>query len=116
MSARTPVPLPGPSPPVGGVDHLLAEVRRLHDKVDAGLADLRDRLTRRTKSHLTVEEVAAATGRSAYTVRRRVKARRLTATRVAGDGPKGRLLVAREELEALVRAGSGANVPDALIA
>ena len=97
-------------------DQVLRELRDLRDLFRTGFTEVLERLAKRTKSHLTVEEVGEATGRTPFTVRRWIKEGRLKAQRVSGAGPKGRLLIAREELDALVRAGTGANVPDAAIA
>ena len=55
----------------------------------------------KAKTLLTVEEVAEEVGRAPYTVRNWIKNGKLTATRVDGTGPRGRLLVRREDLEAL---------------
>jgi excisionase family DNA binding protein len=76
-----------------------------------GQRELRELLAGRSKPLLTIEEVAELTGRTSYTVRRWVKEGRLTATRVSGTGPRGRLLVAREQVQRLVAAGLGAEVP-----
>lgn len=95
---------------------VLAELRSLRSHIDRGLADLSQRLVKRTKSHLTVEEVAELTGRAAYTIRRWIKEGRLTARRLQSGGPRGRLLIAREELDNLVLRGDGGRVPDAALA
>ena len=97
---RPPGPSPGHQPPIGPVlDYILA-----------ALDEIKDCLAGRTKSHLTVAELARQVGRSEYTVRRWITEGRITATRVAGTGPKGRLLIAREQLNKLVMAGSGTNL------
>jgi excisionase family DNA binding protein len=71
-------------------------------KIQAGQEEILARLSGTTKSHYRVEEVAEMMGRSAYTVRRWVQERRIDAVRVQGTGPKGRLLIPREELNKLV--------------
>jgi excisionase family DNA binding protein len=83
----------------------------LEGKVDA----LRQLLTSRRKDLYTVEEVADLTGRTPYTVRRWIGEKRIKATRISGTGPKGRLLIPREEVEALIAAGLGARVPEAVL-
>lgn len=86
--------------------------------ISSGLGELRDAvreihrlLGERQKSHLTVEEFAEQTGRKPYTVRDWIKNRRIEAIRVAGTGPKGRLLIPREELQKLIECAMGGRVP-----
>ena len=67
------------------------------------------------KSHYTVDEVARLVGRSAYTVRRWITDKRISATRIDGTGPKGRLLVAHEQLSQLIHLGMGDSIPDSLL-
>lgn len=76
------------------------------------LHDLRGLLGSRRKEHYVVEEVAALTGRTPYTVRRWIAQRKLRAIRIRDGGPRGRLLISRNELERLVGAGMGAEVPE----
>jgi excisionase family DNA binding protein len=63
------------------------------------------------KEYYTIEEIAQMTGRTPYTVRRWVAEKRILATRVSGTGPRGRLLVAREQLERIISSGFGGEVP-----
>ena len=81
----------------------------------AAVGEIRHILAGRQKPLLTIEEFGALTGRAPYTVRRWVKERRIRAIRVSGTGPKGRLLIPREELEKLVTSGLVGQVPAALI-
>jgi excisionase family DNA binding protein len=78
------------------------------------LHEIRERLAGAHKPLLTIEEVAQLVGRAPFTVRRWVKEGRLKATRVSGTGPRGRLLVGREELQGLIAAGLGGDVPAVL--
>jgi excisionase family DNA binding protein len=77
---------------------LLKEIRDMRTTMSQILA----RLEGTTKPYYTVEEVAELRGRSPYTVRRWIQEGRITATRVMGTGPRGRLLIAQEELPKLV--------------
>jgi excisionase family DNA binding protein len=95
---------------------LIGQTVRCLPQLETWLKGLNERLSRRTKSHLTVEEVAELTGRAAYTVRRWVKEKKLVAQRIREGGPKGRLLIPREEVERLIASGLGAEVPDAVLA
>jgi excisionase family DNA binding protein len=74
------------------------------------LHEIRELLAGARKPVLTVEEVAALTGRTPYTVRRWIALGRIRATRVNGSGPKGRLLMAREQLDSLLGEGKGGHL------
>src|SRR4051794_40794523 len=102
----TPVPHPPPAAPEPATD------RRLLDLILDELRVLRGLVEGNRKPLLTVDEVARLTGRAAYTVRAWIKQGRLAATRVHGSGPKGRLLVPREQLDRLLADGRGGSVPD----
>jgi hypothetical protein len=52
------------------------------------------------------------TGRTEYTVHRWVAENKLQAIRIAGGGPRGRLLIPRTELQRLGAAGKGVHVPE----
>jgi excisionase family DNA binding protein len=94
---------------------LLAEIAKRLVSVEAKIDTLRQRFDGRLKSHFTSDEFAELVGRSSYTVRRWVSDGRITATRVQGTGPRGRLLIPRSELERVVADGRGAAVPDAMV-
>jgi excisionase family DNA binding protein len=79
------------------------------------LAEVKMTLQGHHKPQMTVGEVAELTGRSSYTVRRWIKEGRIAATRVQGTGPKGRLLISRQAIDSLVRAGMGEHVPGTAI-
>jgi excisionase family DNA binding protein len=74
-------------------------------KLFASVEEVRSLVSHTTKDFYTVDEVCEVTGRAPYTVRRWIKEGRITATRVEGTGPKGRLLIARSELAKLIKAG-----------
>ena len=77
------------------------------------LREIRFTLAGASKPMYTIDEVAELTGRTPYTVRRWVAEGRIEATRVSGTGPRGRLLVARDQLQRLVGVGLGGEVPPA---
>jgi excisionase family DNA binding protein len=75
------------------------------------LREIREMLAGARKEFYTIDEVAEMTGRTPYTVRRWVSAGRISATRVQGSGPHGRLLIARDQLQQLIGSGRGGTVP-----
>jgi hypothetical protein len=89
------------------LDALQDQVAALAESVRA----IHDLLAGHQKSHYTVEEVAALTGRAPYTVRTWVRDGIVEAIRVHGTGPRGRLLGPREQLCRLVEGGSAAGSP-----
>jgi excisionase family DNA binding protein len=91
---------------IASLDGLLSELQQIH----AALDELREYVTGTVKSHLTVDECARTVGRSCYTVRDWIRRGRLRAERVTGTGPRGRLLIPREELRKLIAQGSGGNI------
>ncbi len=93
------------------ITHLLGAIQEMRDAV----FDIRERVSGASKSHFTVEEVAAAVGRAPFTVRRWIKDGRLRADRVTGTGPRGRLLIPREEFQKLVLSGKGASIVNVLL-
>lgn len=103
-----------PVPDVQAVVHA-GEILPLIRGIYSALDDIRTQLGGLRKSHYTVEEVASATGRAPYTVRVWVKQGRIRAIRVPGTGPKGRLLVPREEFQKLVGSGLAGRAHAALV-
>ena len=93
------------APDAGLTGSLQARLDVLERKLDVVL----ELLGGRRKDFYTVEEVAEALGRSAYTVRRWILEKKLSATRVQG-GPRGRLLVRREDFDRLVANGLAAEL------
>jgi excisionase family DNA binding protein len=93
----------------------LSDVLTQLQEVRDAVRSLNERLSTKTKPFLTVEEVAELTGRAPYTIRTWIKDGRIRATRVNGTGPRGRLLVARGELERIVEGGKGEDVSAAAI-
>ena len=100
-------PATAAAPPGNAADQVAPVLAQILE----GLRDLRDRIAGARKDWYTVEEVAALTGRTPYTVRRWIAERRIEATRVSGTGPRGRLLVAQDQLQKLIAAGRGGAVP-----
>jgi excisionase family DNA binding protein len=101
----------GARPGGAGADRV-EELLGLLPRILADVGELREIMTGRMKSHLTVEEVADRTGRSPYTVRRWVAEGVISAVRVEGTGPRGRLLVPCSELRKLVAAGRGSRLDE----
>jgi excisionase family DNA binding protein len=95
-----------PDPAVGLGDVIADMSRSIHD-LQATVEEILNRLRGATKDHYTVDEVAEQTGRAPYTVRTWIREGRLRAVRVDGSGPRGRLLVPREELRKLIADGKG---------
>jgi excisionase family DNA binding protein len=80
-----------------------------------GVRDILAMLTGARKDYYTVDEVAELTGRTPYTIRRWIAAKRIDATRVEGTGPRGRLLIARDQLDRLIGAGAGGEIPKCIV-
>ena len=100
------------APPVDApISQLCRHVAALEAKLDR----LGELMAGRRKENLTVEEVAAMTGRSAFSVRRWIKEKKLRAIRIAEGGPRGRLLVPRAELDRLVATGKGSSIPESAV-
>ncbi len=77
--------------------------------------DIRDQLSKKRKENLAVEEVAELVGRTPYTVRRWISEGRIKAVRIAGCGPKGRLLIAHDQVDRLIAGGMGGDVHPASV-
>jgi excisionase family DNA binding protein len=102
-------------PDVSEGDLSLSQVVHLLQELRSGLAEVQATLRAKVKEHYTVEEIAEMTGRSQYTVRRWITEKRIRATRISGTGPKGRLLIPREEIGSLISGGLGGHVPEAVV-
>jgi excisionase family DNA binding protein len=90
------------------------QVLEVLGQLRAGQQAILECLAGRVKAHYTVEEVAALTGRSPYTVRRWLKEQKIAAIRVCGTGARGRLLIPRDALAKLIDAGHGGKIPAAV--
>lgn len=90
-------------PPLENTATLLAMIPRILWSVER----LQQQMSPPQKDFHTIEEVAALVRRTPYTIRSWVKDGRISATRVTGTGPRGRLLVPRAELSKLIKAGPG---------
>jgi len=93
------------------LQHLVILLQHLGTRLD-GLHEL---LGQRRKEQLTVEEFAEAVGRAPFTIRRWIKDKKVNAFRVGGTGARGRLLIARQELERVIANGQGECVPTAAL-
>lgn len=111
----TPVPTTSRANPAAGAPLAagLDEIVRMLHELKCGLDEVQRTLRSRQKSHYTVEEVARFTARAPYTVRRWIAEGRIKAIRVSGSGPKGRLLIARDQLDVLIGSALGGEIPDA---
>jgi hypothetical protein len=89
---------PGIGPGERESDELLLQI----PLILAGVRQLLELLEGRRKQRLTVEEFAAEVGRTPFTVRRWIAAGLVDASRVAGTGPRGRLLIGRDQLHRLI--------------
>lgn len=105
---------PGPNASAPGTDKI-EEMFGLLCYLKVAVEDIRSQLAAKRKDHYTVEEIADIVGRSAYTVRRWISEGRIKAIRIDGTGPKGRLLVPRDQLDTLVGTGMGTSIPAAVI-
>jgi excisionase family DNA binding protein len=108
------------------LEHLAGQVDHLHSllgeivtskfpSLEAKLETVRELLAGRRKEHFVVEEFAELIGRSSYTVRRWISEGKLHAIRIRDGGPRGRLLIPRNEVERLIAAARGGDIPDAVL-
>lgn len=91
---------PSDSPPASAIcalsvagDRKGTDCRPLLIAILKRLEKIEELLHGTAKDYFTVAEAASLLGRSAYTVRRHVAKKRLSAQRAIGTGPKGRLLI-----------------------
>jgi excisionase family DNA binding protein len=96
---------------VEAIETILGGLSKQFPSLGEKLDGLHELVAGHRKNRLTTEEVAALTGRSEYTVRRWITEGKLRAVRITEGGPRGRLLIQREELERLVTSGVGASIP-----
>lgn len=97
--------MPSPAPPADAPPADLAALHAVLALIGRKVDELVEHARGKAKPLLTVEEVAAEVGRAPYTVRTWINNGRLNATRVHGTGPRGRLLVKREDLDDLLTGG-----------
>lgn len=89
----------------------IEEMCELLCSLKVAVEDVRTQLAAKRKGLYTVPEIADLVGRSSYTIRRWISEGRIRAIRIEGTGPKGRLLIARDQLDALISQGMGADIP-----
>lgn len=97
------------------VKDLRASVQHLRRELDGAFLELRAIIEGKRKAYVTIEELASLTGRAPYTVRTWVKQGRVRALRVSGTGPKGRLLISRDEVEKLIKTGLSSQIPPIVV-
>jgi excisionase family DNA binding protein len=85
------------------------------NQICTDLREIRAMLAGTRKEFYTVEEIAELTGRTPYTVRRWLAEKRISATRVSGTGPRGRLLISRDQLDRLIDSGLGGGIPESAV-
>jgi hypothetical protein len=95
-------------------DRLDEIVARLGD-LQESMKEINEKLAGTMKNFFTVEEFGNHTGRAPYTVRSYIKAGLIKAERIAGTGPKGRLLIPRSELAKLIALGRGEKITNAIL-
>ena len=96
-------------------DDRLGELFVAVQGLEAKLDEIHGQITGQLKPFNSVEEVARLADRSAYTVRRWISDGLIEAVRVPGTGPKGRLLIRREELKKLIDLGLGESIPAVVV-
>ena len=89
------------------VEHLLGMIPAMVKDV----GEIRRLLSDRRKDYYTIEEFAEIVRRAPYTIRTWVKDGRVAAIRVSGTGPRGRLLIPRSEVDKVIQAGLGSQLP-----
>jgi excisionase family DNA binding protein len=105
-----------PLPYLGEVKDLLSDLAACRlPQLERKVEDVLRLLAAHRKDMFTVDELAELTGRSAYTVRRWIAEGKLAAIRVTSGGPRGRLLIARAELDKLIASGKGACIPESAV-
>ncbi|MEQ8209810.1 MAG: helix-turn-helix domain-containing protein [Lacipirellulaceae bacterium] len=92
-------------------DDFTEKVLAILNDIQRELTEMRERSSGARKDFYTIAEFAEIVKRSPYTARQWVREGRVAATRVSGTGPRGRLLIARSEIDKIVRHGLGESVP-----
>ena len=80
------------------------------------VTEIGDLLAGQNKDLYTVAEVAELTHRSKYTIRRWCQEGKIHASRVAGTGSRGRLLISAQALHDVMRSGLGEELPALAVA
>jgi len=108
VAVRDPAWCPHPVDPANSWSPWSATSSRrweLRTRSKTAFADLRAEIAASASPTSRSTEVAELTGRAPYTVRAWIKDGLISAIRIHGTGPKGRLLVPREELQSSSIAG-----------
>jgi hypothetical protein len=99
------------SGPAGNASDRIEQILGMIPGLVAAVGEIRQLLSGRQKDFYAVEEFAELVRRAPYTVRSWIRDGRVSAIRVSGTGPRGRLLIPRAEINKVIDTGLGGQVP-----
>jgi excisionase family DNA binding protein len=86
-------------------EHLSEQVLALLQEVRGMFREILEHLKKKVKDWYTTKEAADQLGLAEFTIRRYARDGRLESLRVSGPGPKGRILLSRASLDAVMQNG-----------